>query len=339
MKDELRSPLKHEHVHEIPTVIHHPEEDLPLLARWLDSAMANQARFWTVVGAVVLLVVGLSVVGAVWSGESTASNSAWTELDTAKSAADRVEIASKYPDSPVERWALMQAAYEYYRTGFADLPNNRDAALPQLEKALTYYKQVAKEAPKDSVQARTAAFGVARTHEARNEIDKAIAQYEVVTKNWPESEEGKEAKRLAELLKKPEAVAFYRELYTFKPTTATLAPMESTSIPIPPIGSGGTVPSLLPPPPPSNASGLTVPLTEKAEEKKADTPTTEQPKPEEKKAEQPKVEEPKTEEKKPDAPKVEQPKPEEKKAEQPKADTAGGLPADVFAPSPAAEPK
>jgi len=329
MKDELRSPLKHEHVHEIPTVIHHPEEDLPLLARWLDSAMANQARFWTVIGAVVLLVVGLSVVGAVWSGESSASNSAWTELDTAKSAAERVEIASKYPDSPVERWALMQAAYEYYRTGFADLPNNRDAALPQLEKALTYYKQVAKEAPKDSVQARTAAFGVARTHEARNEIDKAIAQYEVVTKNWPESEEGKESKRLAELLKKPEAVAFYRELYTFKPTTATLAPMESTSIPIPPIGSGGTVPSLLPPPPPSNESGLTVPLTEKAEEtkteeKKADTPTTEQPK---------------TEEKKADAPKAEQPKTEEKKAEEPKADNAGGLPADVFAPSPAAEPK
>lgn len=258
MKDEPRSPLKHEHEHEVPTVIHHPEEDLPALARWLKHAMENPTRFWSLLIGLVVVVVGLSVLSTGLSSGRAASNEAWTELDAAKTAAERVEIANKYPKTAAERWALIQAATEYYNTGFADLPANRDAALPQLKLALKYFEQVAKEAPKDTPQARAAAFGVARTHEARNEIEKAIEQYKLVAKSWPDTEEGRGAKTLAELLQKPESVAFYKELYAFKPVETTLPPLGQDSIPLPPghpttgaSGGGGLDSLLLPPPPPS----------------------------------------------------------------------------------------
>lgn len=260
MKDEPRTPLKHEHEHAVPTVIHHPEEDLPLLARWLKHAMENQTRFWSLLIGLVVIVVGISLLSTGLTSGRTASNEAWTELDAAKTAAERVEIANKYPNTAAERWALLQAASEYYKTGFDDLPNNRDAALPQLKLALKYFEQVAQESPKDAPQARAAAFGVARTHEARNEIEKAIEQYKSVAKSWPDSEEGREAKKLAEQLQKPETVAFYKELYAFKPVETTLPPLGQGSIPLPPgHPTGDTGSLLLPPPPPSSNDQPKVP--------------------------------------------------------------------------------
>lgn len=270
MKDEPRSPLKHEHVHAVPTVIHHPEEDLPLLARWLHGAMQNQTRFWSLLIGFVAVALLLTILGSSLTGGRATSDVAWTELDSAKTAEERLEIAKKYPKSAAEPWALLQAANEYYNTGFADLPTNRDAALPQLKKALQYFEQVAKESPKDAPQARAAAFGVARTHEARNEIEKAIEKYVTVAKTWPDSDEGRQSKRLAEVLKKPETVAFYKELYTYKPVEVSLPADGQSSIPLPPgipsLSPGS--PSLLPPPPPPTSTGSTPTATSPAPDAK-----------------------------------------------------------------------
>src|SRR4051794_40835094 len=84
--NESRSPrpIKHTREHELPTVIHHPEEDMPLLARWLDRAMQNQTRFWGLIAAVVLITVALSVLGSGLTLGRVASDEAWTKLETAK---------------------------------------------------------------------------------------------------------------------------------------------------------------------------------------------------------------------------------------------------------------
>lgn len=252
MRDEPRSPTKHQLDHAVPTVIHHPEENLPVLARWVHRAMENQTRFWSLLGGVVVVVVGLSVLVSGLSMGRAASNEAWTELEQAKTAAERVDVADRFPNTPVERWALLQAATEYYSKGFADLPANREAASPELTKALDYFKKVAQSAAKDSPEARTAALGVARTHEARNELDKAITQYEYVAKTWPGTEESAQSERLAEALKKPENVAFYKELYSYKPVEATLPPMGTGSMGLP---TGHVpIPGFLPPPPGLGAS-------------------------------------------------------------------------------------
>ena len=88
-------------------------------------------------------------------------------------------------------------------------------------------------APHDSPQTRAAALGKARVLELRNELPKAIDQYEVVAKDWPDSPEADEAKRYAEALKDPQAAAFYKELYAYSPTKMTLPPFGTESLPLP----------------------------------------------------------------------------------------------------------
>ncbi|MGC8640942.1 MAG: tetratricopeptide repeat protein, partial [Isosphaeraceae bacterium] len=220
-------PARHRFEHQSPTQIHDPEADMMVLARWAHRAMKNQTRFWGMItGCTVALLVVVLLIRSFSSGNSRAEE-VWTRLQTANSAAERVKVADDYPNSPAAVWVRLEAATEYYNQGFDALPNSRDLALPMLKKALDNFDEVVKAAPKDSPQARTAALGKARTLEARNELDKAIEQYELVAKTWPGTAEATEAKRLADDLKKPEAKDFYRELYAFSPTKVTLPPMGS----------------------------------------------------------------------------------------------------------------
>lgn len=263
MKDEPRTPIRHQLDHAVPTVIHNPDEDLPILARWVRHAMENQTRFWSWIVGIVVVSVLVAVLSNSWSLGHGNSDQAWTALETADSPAKQVEIAEEFPNAPASRWALLQAAAEYYNRGFADLPNNRDAAGPSLSKAIELYERVEKESPSDSPQARTAAFGIARALEARNRLDKAIEQYKRVARTWPDTEEGKQAKQLAELLAKPESVAFYKELYDFKPAEITLPPFGGKSLPAdhPPL-DGLPLMNFLPPPPTDAEKGGVAPAGE-----------------------------------------------------------------------------
>ncbi len=227
--DEPRSATKQKHVltHELPTVIHHPEEDMNQLRRWLYHARENPVKFWGMVGGIAAICLILSVLASGVSFGTVASDEAWTKLESAQSAADRVEVAKEFPNTPVERWALLQAATEYYNEGFADLPNNKDAALPKLTSAIDTFKSVVEKEPDpNSLQARLATLGAARAIEARGDLDKAIKEYEKITANkaWAGTEEAKFAEQEIKILKTPEALAFYDKLYKFKPATAELPP-------------------------------------------------------------------------------------------------------------------
>jgi hypothetical protein len=271
--DEPRTPSRHQFQHAVPTVIHNPEEDMPVLARWVHRAMANQARFWGGLGTAVAVLIGLVILVSSLSQRREASNEAWTKLESAKSASARVEIAKEFPNTSAGLWALLQAATEYYNQGFSDLPANKDVALPTLKKALDLFDKVATEAPANSTQARVAAFGLARTLEARNDLDKAIAQYEKVAANkaWAGTDEAREAERMAQVLSRPDTVAFYKNLYAYKPVEAKLPPggMENLQLPMPfgtPSGTGpggSSLPSFdlrdLPPPPPNFGEPATKP--------------------------------------------------------------------------------
>ncbi len=119
----------------------------------------------------MLVTVGLSVLGSGLTLGRAASDEAWTKLETAKTPGDRVEIAKRVPqDRRPSAGRCLQAATEYYNQGFNDLPAHRDAALPNLKKALDLFQKVADESEPNSPQARAAALGVARTLEARNDL-------------------------------------------------------------------------------------------------------------------------------------------------------------------------
>ena len=253
MRDEPRLPSRHQLDHVVPTVIHDPEEKMPALARWLRHTMANPLKFWSLVAALVIVVTGLAIASNGLSLGRSASNAAWLRIEAAKTPSERVEIAHEYPKTQAEQWALLQAATLFYTQGFVDLPANKDAAIPALKKALALFDEVAREAPQESPQARAAALGRARTLEALNLLDKAIAQYEKIASTWKGSTEAADAQRLAEALRRPENIEFYKELYAFKPVEATLPPMSQGGMTLPPNNAAIDAilrePFTLPPPP------------------------------------------------------------------------------------------
>ena len=243
MKEDTRTAVKHEFEHAAPTVIHDPEQDMTILARWLHRGMAQGPKFWYLLAGVVVVVVLLSMLaGGLAQGRSSVGRG-WTELGQAQTPSQKIEVANSFPGTEVARVARLQAATDYFFTATRDLPGNRETALPQLQKALQEFQQVAKEAPKDSPEARAAALGAARTLEARNELPEAIEAYKAVASGWPGTAEAQEAQAFADRLKDPEAVAFYKELYTYKAPSASL-PSSLPGFPAdhPPL-TGPTVPA------------------------------------------------------------------------------------------------
>jgi len=218
-----------------------------LLERKLRHRLENQVQFGTLAIGLVVVLVGVSVLASGLPFGRVSSNEAWTKLESAKTAEEREEIARAYPKTPAQRSALLLVAAEYYMRGFADLPTNKDVTLPLLKKALDRFQEVVDDSPADTPQARAGALGVARTLEARNEIEKAIAQYDKIVQNpaWKGTAEAAEAERLAALLKKPETAAFYKELYAYKPVEATLPPGGTSPLTLPSVGSSlGEIPGL-----------------------------------------------------------------------------------------------
>jgi tetratricopeptide (TPR) repeat protein len=220
-------PVRHQLDHVVPTVIHHPEEKMTALGRLTHHVLQDPRKYST--WALVIAVVVLAAVAG-WNfttGARSRTSEVWSKLDTATKAEDRVAIAKLYPNSPASTWALLKAATEYYNLALSDLPHNRDVAVPYFTKAYNLFDQVEREAPKDSYQARIAALGKGRSLEASYEISKAIQQYELVAKNWPGSVEANQALQFATALQRPEAAAFYKELYAYSPTRVTLPPFGS----------------------------------------------------------------------------------------------------------------
>ncbi|HZW31725.1 MAG TPA: hypothetical protein VFF52_13515 [Isosphaeraceae bacterium] len=237
---------RHQLDHVVPTVIHDPEEKMTALGRFTHHAMQQPRKYlrWP-----IALVAGLFLAVVVWklaTGGSSTTSDVWARLETAKTPGERLDLAKEYPTAPAAPWALLQAGTEFYNQALADLPHNRDVALPTAKKALDAFDQVERTAPHDSVPARVAALGKARTLELRNELAKAIEQYEHVVQNWPGTAEAEQAKQYAEALRDPQAAAFYKELYAYSPTKVTLPPMGSETIPPPTPGSPSPDPATNP---------------------------------------------------------------------------------------------
>ncbi len=224
MKEEPRTAVRpeHEFEHAEPTVIHDPDQDLTILARWLRRGMEQGPRFWFLLAGAVGVAVLVGVLAGGLSKGRTTSGQAWADLSGAQTPGQKVEVAEAFPAGEVSRVAKLQAAADHFLQAIRDLPANRESALPQLKKALDLYQQVAREAPKGSDEATAAAFGAARALEARNELPEAIGAYKAVIAAAPDSAEARQAAKLVEQLKDPEVVAFYKDMYTYKAPTASL---------------------------------------------------------------------------------------------------------------------
>src|SRR3954453_6714428 len=97
-------PVRHQLDHVVPTVIHNPEEDMTALGRWAHHAIQEPRRY---AGWPVAIIGGVLLIAVVWkltTGVAPNDSEAWSKLDTAKTPADRVDIARAHPKSPVATW-------------------------------------------------------------------------------------------------------------------------------------------------------------------------------------------------------------------------------------------
>jgi tetratricopeptide (TPR) repeat protein len=220
---------RHEFVEAAPTVIHHPEEKLNDLARVTHRLLESRGQG---LGPWLAVAVGLVLALGIWNLASTGRTSEaeiWTKMEADKKSEDLLDLAKEYSGTPGAVWALYRAAGNFYLQAMGDMPKNRDVAMPLFRRALEIYDQVIKEAPDDSPLKRAAALCKARTLEARGELPKAIEQYNLVAQTWSGTPEADEAAQKAKELARPEAVAFYKELFNYKPPRFTLPPENTKS--------------------------------------------------------------------------------------------------------------
>jgi hypothetical protein len=259
-------PVRHQLDHVVPTVIHDPEENMTALGRWASHAMKEPQRY---VGWPVALIGGAILAMVVWrlaTGGSSNESEQWSKLELARTPTERLDLAKTNPKSPAASWAKLQAATEFLNQALVDLPNERDVSRQASKKALDLFDEIIREAPRDTPPARLAALGKARALEMRNELSRAIEQYELVAKEWRDTPEAEAASRYADALKDPQAAAFYKDLDAYTPPKVTLPPMGTEIVPPPGVGTiappamkTGSAPSPPSDQPPALSPGLGIP--------------------------------------------------------------------------------
>lgn len=232
MKDEplktrpkLPQEPKHLLEHET-TAIHDPHADETILGAWLRRNLEKGPYVWIAAACVICGLCLLWIVMSTLGSKRSTSSQAWEDLILAKDVDARAKVGATV-SGPASSWGLLQAAEARYQEAFQDLPANRDAALPLLTASHDLFRQARDKAEPGSASRRMAALGMARTLEARGDLDGAVTQYKEVARDFPETPEGKEATELAERLRKPEVIQFYKEFSAFKPASPTLPGLPS----------------------------------------------------------------------------------------------------------------
>ena len=145
-------PVRHQLEHEVPTVIHHPEEKMTALARLTHRVILDPGKYATWALGILVVVLAIVVASNWTSSSSNTSTLVWSKLDSATKPEDLTETAKAYPGTIASRWALIRAANEYYITAMGDLPNNRDVAVSNLRKRARPLRAGRKRSPRGFVR-------------------------------------------------------------------------------------------------------------------------------------------------------------------------------------------
>jgi hypothetical protein len=215
--------------HAAPDLHHHPEEDETALARWLRQAMGQGAKFWLGLFGVLALIFALWGASTLRVGAKSQASESWREL-ILSGTPESLEAASRAPSGPAAGWILLRAGESAFNEGLRDIASNREAGLEHLKTAFGRFREAYEKAGAQAPEKPLAALGMARTLEARGELDEAVSQYELVAKTWPNTPWATQAKDQAEILKQPASRAFYKELAEFKPAPMTLPPGGSAGL-------------------------------------------------------------------------------------------------------------
>lgn len=259
MKQESPARVKHLAKNTAEPVIHHYEEDQTLLARWVLKGLEKGASFWiAVLAAVAVVCVVGYLISNTLTGESESAK-AWTDVMTARDVDDLEKVFGEDAKGPVALWSRLEAATARYQEGILKLPNDREGARPLLTQAIDWFREVEKQAGADGPLKRLAAMGLARTLEARNDLQDAIQEYDRVATTWPNTDEARIAGSRAKTLKSPAAIDFYAKFYAYRPSEVGLPPRSSSTFGGPNIPGLNPSDLLSPYSPPSSPGGESTP--------------------------------------------------------------------------------
>ncbi|ADV62022.1 hypothetical protein Isop_1437 [Isosphaera pallida ATCC 43644] len=243
MKNELSSPPHPAptHLHGIgdpaANTIHHPEIHQTTLERWLRHA-SQQAWFTPLVVAIVATPLFWVIFSNLSGGSQGREARAWRELTASMVGTPKLSeletVADQTSGTKVELWSQLRLAEAAFNEGLQNLPGNPDAARDGLDQAISAYKRALDLAAPGSAAARAARFGLARSYEARNDLDLAKTEYETLAADMPDSFEGRQARDLAARLDRDDVRAFYNNLYTFSITPELPDALKGDAVSVPP---------------------------------------------------------------------------------------------------------
>lgn len=194
--------MKTERRHELATNV---------LADWLGEKIEALKPYSAAVSATALAVVVIIFASVFWyqNREANAAK-AWEsyfaalENQSPDNAQDKLEaVAENYPQSPAGLWSRLSLADTQLANGVEDMFKDRPAGKKSLERAIADYRVVVEQAPRDSLLAERATFGLAGAYESKDELDQAREQYRTLIDRWPNGAFSAQAKeRLADLDRK-----------------------------------------------------------------------------------------------------------------------------------------
>lgn len=240
--------LPEHHAHSEHGPYHDAERHDTALLRWYKHSK-DKPWFRPAALAAVIAPFALVYLAMGWRAGASREEAGWRELAAVGDQPAEIEqIADQFQGTRVALFANFRAANAEFVRGVRDLPGNPDSARDSLDKAIEMFRATAEGAEPNSRLAVMARFGLARAHEARNELSKALDEYKLVIERFPDSPEAARAKKIVELLERPETRTFYDELLAYKPSV-TLPPGGGEPISVPPPPDSPLAPDnpLLPP--------------------------------------------------------------------------------------------
>src|SRR5277367_1730103 len=104
-------PVRHQFDHEVPTVIHHPEEKMTALARLTRRILLDPRKYATWALGFAAVVAAIVLVANWTSASRTKTSEVWLKLDATKNfkPEDLAAAAREYPGTESSEWVLMLA--------------------------------------------------------------------------------------------------------------------------------------------------------------------------------------------------------------------------------------
>lgn len=207
--------MKSQHRHELA------ENDLSkLLGRWMEKF--DEHANTILVGMVVVALFAAGLIYWTRTNENQLA-SGWTELAAATSAEDFANVADAFAGSPVAPWARLRAANGFLHEGIRLSLSDRPASNDRLEQARAAFESLIAPGQPPPVREQ-ALLGLAVTTESLSDGDTepAIAAYQQLLSEFPESRFREFANARIESLKTGSAQEFYAWFRQQNPKPADL---------------------------------------------------------------------------------------------------------------------